>query len=329
MLSFKKGRPIAIIKGGKQDGKIIRITDSTKKEKCCDKCSQECKDPKKKCCFACSGGCLTKTNEKNNDKDISEYLEKFKKDNGKSLTTKQLDKLELGLKEGIKFISQKEEEKSDIVITDGELIPLFTEDKEQIDRILIYGVSGSGKSTLAGKIIAQFLKDHKDYQFILFSKVTEDKQLDKYDPLRIPIDNDLVDNPITDEELKNTLIVFDDVEREKDKKIKDALMKLRDHLAENGRHFNAQQLSTMHQLDYRNKDTRVILNEATGIAYFPKSGDNHSMNKYLKGRVGLCDEDIKKINNLPSRWIFISRWYPQCIIYEKGVISLFHLINKK
>ena len=329
MLSFKKGRPLAIIKGGKQDGKTIRIYDKSQhnanNNKCCNKCTIECRDApqKEKCCSQC-GGCVSPVTH---NKHIEDYIAKFKKDNGKSMTTKQLNDLEKALKEGMKYVEQKDEEVTEIKIEDGELIPLFTNDEAQIDRFVVYGVSGSGKSTFTGKIVGQYLEDHPNDAFVIFSRVENDKPLDKHNPIRIQLDDNIIDEPIDDKELENAIVVFDDVETLKNEKVKKAMLALRDDLAECGRHTHTHQVSTMHQLNFTRKETRVVLNEATGLVYFPKSGSLRGITNYFKNIIGLDSKEIRKIHRLPSRWIMINRNYPQSIIYDKGVISLHALLK--
>lgn len=58
MLHFSLGQPIARIKGGRYDGKVLHIYDPDKK--CCTKCGSKCEN--KKCCEDCQvkkGGCMT------------------------------------------------------------------------------------------------------------------------------------------------------------------------------------------------------------------------------------------------------------------------------
>ena len=49
MLSFTQGKPIAVIKGGANDGEYLRLYEEGKKFRCCNKCSNEC-TKNKKCC---------------------------------------------------------------------------------------------------------------------------------------------------------------------------------------------------------------------------------------------------------------------------------------
>ena len=68
----------------------------------------------------------------------------------------------------------------------------------------------------------------------MFSSVDEDKALDKYDVIRVELDEDLLDEPLDPIELENSLCVFDDTDTIRDKNIRNYLSSLRDHLLEVG-----------------------------------------------------------------------------------------------
>jgi hypothetical protein len=56
MFSLSKGRPIAIVHGGRYNNQILYLYDPY--QKCCDSCSALCKTKKNKCCESCLGaGC--------------------------------------------------------------------------------------------------------------------------------------------------------------------------------------------------------------------------------------------------------------------------------
>jgi len=63
----------------------------------------------------------------------------------------------------------------------------------------------------------------------------EDPALDEWNVQRVPLDKELVDNPVGLEELENTLVVFDDIDQIGTKAVQDAVWKLRDKILELGR----------------------------------------------------------------------------------------------
>jgi len=205
---------------------------------------------------------------------------------------------------------------NEVKLKEGRLQPL--PNKEVVEKIYITAPSGAGKSTFAGKWIGQFKKMFKDDEIYLFSSINHDKALDKHDPTRIILDNDLLNDPIEPKELENSLVIFDDTDTIRERNMRRYMEVLRDWLLEQGRHFKIRMLITSHLLS-NYSSTRRILNEATGVVVFPKSGSGtYHIKNFLKTYCGLDKQQIKKFVNLPSRWVMIYRSYPQYVIYEKG-----------
>ena len=205
---------------------------------------------------------------------------------------------------------------NEIKITDGKLQPL--PNRDIIEKVYISAPSGAGKSTYAGKWVGEFTKMFKEDDIYLFSSITKDKVLDKYDPTRITLDNDLLNDPIEPSEIPNSLVIFDDTDTIRDRTMRRYMEILRDWILEQGRHFEIRMLITSHLLSNYTA-TRRILNEATSVVVFPKSGSGtFHIKNFLKTYCGFDKDQIKKFLNLPSRWVAIYRSYPQYVIYEKG-----------
>jgi DNA helicase HerA-like ATPase len=83
-------------------------------------------------------------------------------------------------------------------------------DREIVEKIYISAPSGAGKSTFVGNWLREFKKIFKKDEIYLFSSVDEDKALDRQDPTRIILDDDLLDDPIDIKELSQSLVVLDD-----------------------------------------------------------------------------------------------------------------------
>lgn len=193
-------------------------------------------------------------------------------------------------------------------------------DKNKEREILyIVGASGSGKSTYATSYIKEVQKIHKDYPLYVFSTLTDD--FEDLDPKRIRIDKELIDNPITVEELKNSICVFDDIDVLPDKKIRESLMGTLNQILEVGRHWNIFLIHTNH-LATNGKDTKRILNECHSITIFPHSGSGRNITYLLENYAGLDKKDIVKIRKLKSRWATILKHYPQCVLSEKNAYML-------
>ena len=265
-LNFENGKPVAQIKGGIQNKKIVYIqnTDEVK----------QCSNCKKDNCNNCG------------DEKLCKHMD---------------NKL------------------NHIVIKDGEFLPV--PDIKQRDCLYLAGPSGSGKSTYASLYIEQLKKIYPNMKFYIFSIKPKDDVLDKLNPLRIPLTNKLIENPIELEELKNSIVLFDDIDTLHDRDISKELQKLRDNLLEVGRDQNIYVISTGHQVtDY--KKTRILLNEAKCITIFPDSGVSYGINRLLKTYIGLSQEQITYIKKLKSRWVTICTKCPNYVLSQHEMFLL-------
>ena len=128
--------------------------------------------------------------------------------------------------------------------------------------------------------------------YIFFSSLPNDESLDDIEPKRVRVDDDLYIDPLPIKEFENSAIIFDDIDVISDKKIRDAVYSLLNHVLEIGRHFNITCLMTNH-LPSNRSDTRRILNECHAFVYFPRSSS--SKIKYvLHEYIGLDKKQITK-----------------------------------
>lgn len=206
--------------------------------------------------------------------------------------------------------------KDDITLEDGEIIPL--PNKKVVEKIYISAPSGAGKTTWVSKWLKQYKKMFKGDEIYVISSIPYDKPIDDLDPIRIDVDDELLQDDMLDgEDFENSCVVFDDVDTIQNKLHRTYIEKLRDYLLEQGRHFNVRMLMTHHLLS-NFKKTRVMLNESTAVVLFPKVNGNN-IKRFLEFYFGFDDEQVKKIRNLPSRWVAIYKTYPHYVMYEKGV----------
>ncbi len=336
MLSFERGKPIAIIKGGKYNGKIINIFDPDKK--CCERCNPNMnKGRKMKCCDNCNKDSCSNIQIKNENMILSEPYEVLDEDfirsHKKKLSVVDMNKLRIALENNTKPLDQelsiiyekcrdeyKKRSKKELIIHDDGIIQVLP-DYQNPERSYIAGPSGSGKSTYVSKYLEQLKKVLPDADIFLFSDVNHDPILDKLYPMRIKLDEDFLDNTPSPETLKDSIVIFDDIDSIENRIIKERVGTLRDSLLKRGRHEDISVVVTNHLLtDY--KHTRTVLNEVNSITFFPKSGSSHAIQYTLKTYAGLSAKQIQKIFSLPSRWITVYKHYPMYVIYEKGVYIL-------
>lgn len=206
---------------------------------------------------------------------------------------------------------------TDIEFNRSKIVPIPNE-KTRI--YYIAGPSGSGKSTMAANILQSYKKDNPKNPIYIFSRKDEDAILDKLKPIRIMIDDDLLDSPVDiTKEANNCCFLFDDYNTIQDKELREAVSKIMHDILEVGRSYNVTCIITNHLINGDNKkDMRTIFSEAHNITIFPQCGNRHGMEYMLKNYIGLHKDIIKRILNLKSRWCTISTTYPNYILYENG-----------
>lgn len=297
MLSFKKGgRKIAYVKGGKMDGKILYLDEN--KENTMD-ISMLSKDFFKK----------YETLKKSDALKLKEAIKEQNPPDDEELRKIYIDAID----------DIKKQKHNDIRITGGKLVPL--PNKNVVEKLYVSAPSGAGKSTWCGNYIKEWKKMFQDDDLFVFSTIPQDDVLDRHNPIRIELTEELITNPISPDEIQYSLCVFDDVDTITNVKVRNNIVGLRDWLLEQGRHFEIRMLMTSHLL-MNYTATRRLLNESTTVVFFPKCGSTYHIKRFLKQYAGLDKMQIKRILSLPSRWVALYKTYPMYILYEKGCYLL-------
>ena len=209
----------------------------------------------------------------------------------------------------------------EIILKEGQLTTMFDTSLER-QVFMVSGMSGSGKSTYTASLCRTYKKQFPDNSIILFSNKPSDPVFDRLDYVqRIVINEDLLEDPITLNEMENSLIVFDDVEYSSNKEIDNELNRIRDLILQQGRSYHCSFVYITHQAN-NYKQTRTILNECNSITIFPSMTTRYSLNYLLSRYFGFCKDQITKICRLPSRWVTIYK-SPPLITYSSGA----YLIN--
>ena len=326
-ISLKNGLPMGIIKGGQHDGEIIYLLDKDSKPKCDHKnCKHNnCAKCIKAGCMCASGG------EKKIDTDDMELLiENFFKHMKGRVNFVKLDKLQRALinkerptdrdlevlyDEAMSLLDGSKGK--EVILPDGaEIKPIFDTTKER-QVFYVTGMSGSGKSTYVSKLVEIYHKLFPNNSIYLFSNKPEDPALDKFDYVkRIKLDDSLVDDPIQLPELKNSLVIFDDIEAIPNKQLANEMDRLRDMILQQGRSYKVSFCYVSH-LANNYKQTRTILNECHAITIFPAMCTKYSLKYLMEKYFGFGKHDLSKLLSLPSRWVTIHK-APVFVLYEKG-----------
>lgn len=346
----KKGIPIAKVCNLSGATKIISIFDENEKN------NEKHNDPVTKCCKKCKGnkckgGCCKKCCQEDDEntsteESLSDQSEDTTSDSEYDLSDDDFDLLDTKYYKDMKMpyrVNQsrlkmkilkgkadkniieatkkyvKEKKTKEIIIYEGEIQPLPKYNEREC--IYVAGPSGSGKSTYISNYASEYKKLFPNNRIIIFSRVMYDECLDKLKPIRILINDQILEDPIKPSELTNSLVIFDDTDTIPDKILKECITKLKNDLLEVGRHENIYVAISSHLIsNYR--ETRTVLNESHSITLFPAGGSVYGIKYILKNYGGMDQSDIAKAVKLPSRWITLKKTYPQAILYSKGVYLL-------
>jgi energy-coupling factor transporter ATP-binding protein EcfA2 len=194
---------------------------------------------------------------------------------------------------------------------------------EQVDKIYICGPGGCGKTTWIRQYISLFKKKYPKSEVLLFSSKDHDKKIDDLGVKRLDIDDEVLQNPFTMQELSKmsspVLTIFDDIENFGNKKINIEIARLRDEILTNGRSYGIFCLYVHHDpCDYKSTKTQIF--EANKVIIFPKRCGQGTYDYLLEKKLHIGKKTIGEINSLKSNWICINKGMPNTIISDKYIL---------
>lgn len=205
------------------------------------------------------------------------------------------------------------------IIKGGPFLPLPMHNKieEQIQHLVISGMQGSGKSHFGGQYVGLYIEKFPDNDIYLFSRKTSDPAFDQYPKIyRIQLDETFFECEINTDDLEKCLVIFDDIEQ-LEPNIRKEVYKFRDIISEIGRCKQIYIIDINH-LPLGGKSTKTINNELTACVVFPASTKYHSMNLLTK-YVGVSKKDATRILNKKTRWCYVNKIIPPCIITRNKI----------
>lgn len=230
----------------------------------------------------------------------------------------------------IEEYKQSDTPKHAIEFTDRDVFPLprFTteETREEKGRDLIYitGAQESGKSHWVAQYIKSYKVMHPEDEIILFTRLKCDNTFIKMDVekhiTRCVLNDSMLEDKYTLEELENSLVIVDDIEDSKLKEVTEYIYDLADDIAKNGRHLNINMLYVTHQAtDF--KRTRDMLNEVRCVVVFPNKNMPYQIIRLLKTYMGMQKKEINKIFRLDTRPVYIN-CVDMYVVYDHGCYLL-------
>lgn len=204
-------------------------------------------------------------------------------------------------------------------------------DKDQNLRILVCAPSGSGKSTWVKNFILDYKKKYPSKMVFLFSRHDSDPSIDDANPTRIKITEEEVAMSLKSKQplfenvhLAHSLVIFDDTYSAQSKLLVDFWDSLASDLAQNARKLEIDLIFVIHNTNFSR--TRFLMSEASMYVFFLRSGSRAMYTRLLTEYIGIKDKKVlKKLFNLPSRYVIFSNIAPLYIMCEKQVFTFDYL----
>lgn len=199
------------------------------------------------------------------------------------------------------------------------------------DRFSLYcaGPTNCGKSTVIAKTaeVWGLLKRNRKKSVIMFcrmggggDKKDEDPAFEfiKPKPMYVKLDDTIFD--VTMPDLRDSLVIFDDIDVIANKKIRDHVLSIRSDCLQNGRKLHIDLMNSSHLVLDFNK-TKQSITECTVCVVFPTSGCQIQIERLLKNYMGLAKHQIEKIKGI-TRWVAFTTIAPRVAIHSNGAFVL-------
>jgi len=183
------------------------------------------------------------------------------------------------------------------------------------DRIFVGGPSGCGKSSVTAQYVREWVDEHPNQKVYLFSTHDGEKAYAELPMIQIELDDEFLEDPPTLEELKGSLLVFDDVDQLQNRQLQKAVSAVIADVLANGRKYDIWVVSLAHMM-CNGHQTRLQILESTRIVIFPGGAASYHNERLLRTYCGLSKKNIAAVLSSPSRWVCISRTAPMYILTE-------------
>lgn len=199
----------------------------------------------------------------------------------------------------------------------------FETDQRKI--IYISAPSNAGKSFFAADLMKKYKKKYKKNKIILITPENQKKNPDKcfknINFSQLNISDNYCDEPLTLNNLKNCLVVLDDIEGLETPEIEKDIYKLLNDILFLGRKRNISCILCNHVVKNYNK-TKGILVEMDYVVIFPKMANSYIYDSLIKNDLKLPKKMIDVIYNEPSRAIIIHSKCPNFILSRYSLFKI-------
>jgi len=184
-------------------------------------------------------------------------------------------------------------------------------DKDAREVLSIAGAAGAGKSFICKEYARRYKQLWKKRDVFVISALNEDKTLDELKFLQRILVRTLVDDPIENaiDAFSDSLCIFDDIEALVGEERR-AVSELLDALLTLGRHSRTSVIVASH-LPARGKETRLLLSESHRFIVMPHALGFNTLKYLCTTHLGLTPQQISDLRSVHSRWVCLSKSFPQ------------------
>jgi hypothetical protein len=184
-------------------------------------------------------------------------------------------------------------------------------DKEVREVISVAGAAGAGKSFICKEYARRYKKMWPKRDVFVVSALQEDKTLDELTFLQRILVDTLVEKPLENAigAFEDSLVIFDDIEALVGEE-RQAVSELLDALLTLGRHSRTSVIVASH-LPARGKETRLLLSESHRFVVMPHALGFNTLRYLCTTHLGLSPQQISDLRSVPSRWVCLSKSFPQ------------------
>ncbi len=209
---------------------------------------------------------------------------------------------------------------------------------KQTDRIIISSSSGAGKSTLIANYIERFFEAFPNANnVILFTNQDDEDSDPAFEGIKdrinhIKINESILEDPIELHELcaKDEdgnfiprIILFDDYTDGVNKKVDQAMERLRDAISSNGRKLNLYLISIQTKLPLKSESFRQLISNCTHFIVFPSKAPSnlrYALESYFDIKDTIWSKVKKQFGN--SRWTMFTKNEQPLIIGQRMCLIL-------
>jgi energy-coupling factor transporter ATP-binding protein EcfA2 len=215
----------------------------------------------------------------------------------------------------MKYIDKElERDFDDLQLSDGRFQILPHLDKRAV--ISISGPSGSGKTKFVNDWVGAVPKSK---EIFLFSPIKDDESFKDKRIKQLPINDELIEDPIVLDQLADSVVIFDDIQAIK-KPYKEIIEQLQNDILTTGRHFNIDIVNTSHLSTINGSNLRKdLLNESNAFVLFPYASSKNQTANLLKNYANYDTKSINKLLQLKTRWIYIYKNFPCYFVSETRI----------